>query len=184
MKIDLAILILAGLLAACAQPVPSTPAATSTSPPAPSSAVASARLAVRFGGTIGCGKFPYGCTARLSVLAPGSAVDDAWRPPDSDPWWGPDWSEGLYNTNHLNPTPVGDLPDLASASHELVVSLLGSYDTPSFTPDGKLATDLLARCSAELGVRPTTRIVDVVVTFTPDPQSFRATCALKVGQQP
>jgi hypothetical protein len=137
---------------------------------------------VRFGGTIGCGTFPYSCSATLSVLAPGSAVDDAWRPPDSDPWWGPDWSEGT-NTDHLNPTPVGDLPDLAIASHALVVSLLGSYDTPSFTPDGKLATDLLARCSVELEVMPTTRIVDVVVTFTPDPESFRATCALKVGQQ-
>ncbi len=115
----------------------------------------------------------------MSVLEPGTVVSEAWRPPASDPRWGPDYSKGT-TTDHLDPTPAGVLPDLAVGPHQLVVSLLGSYDTPSYAPDGTIATDLLSRCSTELNVTSATSKVSVLVTFSPDPQSFGGTCTLAV----
>jgi hypothetical protein len=139
-------------------------------------------LDVRMAGTIGCAQFPYGCAARVSVLGPDAVVADAWRPPDTDPVWLPDFTDGVYTTDHLQPKPVGSPPVLAPGRHLVVVSLLGTYDTPSLNPDGSPATDLLARCSATVDVGPGSGPLTADVTFVPDESSFGGTCSIEVGQ--
>lgn len=153
--------------------------------PAPSSVAPTipigdgARLDVEMGGTIGCATFPYGCGATLSVVAAGTTVAPEWRPPASDPRWLPDDSRGT-SPDRLDPVPLGALPKIPTGAHQVVVSLLGSYDTPSHAPDGSVATDLLSRCIGDVEVGPTTAVVEVRVTFTPDPASFRAACTIEV----
>ena len=132
------------------------------------------------GGGIGCASFPDNCTATLSVLAPGTAVDEAWRPPEHDPRWLPDYRGGT-TTDRFAPQPVGAVPVLTAGDHLLVVSLLGTSDVPSFHPDGSEATDLLARCSTLAGVEGDGDPMDVVVTFTPSETTFDATCSIEVG---
>ena len=184
--------VLAGLLAGCSQPVPPTsvPAPTSSPTsialapsPSPSTVPATdgARLSVRFAGTIHCAVFPYGCFAAISSLQPGAVVSADWRPPLSDPRWGPDFGSEGASPGHVDLTPLGTVPNLAIGPHRLVLSLLGSYDTPSFAADGTVATDLLARCVGDVDVMATTRTVAVVITFTPDPETFGGTCRLAVA---
>lgn len=168
-------------LAACgATPPPSAPPATPTSTAAPpaTSPPTSVALRARFAGRIGCATFPYGCHATLSVLEPGTVVPDGWRPSPTDPWWAPDY-KGTTAEN-FGPTPVNVAATAASGPHRLVVSLLGSYDTPSYAPDGSPAFDLLGRCWTDVEV-PNAGTLDVIITFSPDPASFRATCSVAAG---
>ena len=62
-----------------------------------------------------------------------------------------------------------------------VIPLFGSYDTPSFGSDGTVVLDLLGRCTADIDVAPDAEGVDVLVTFTPDEVSFRASRTIEVG---
>ncbi len=186
-------LLLAGL-AGCTAPPPALPNAlpAAVSPAGASSApliatpsaslVAGVPLDVRMAGKIGCAQFPYGCFARLSVLAPTAMVADAWRPPDTDPEWAPDFTDSVYSTDHLQPGPVGSPPVLAPGRHLVVVSLLGSYDARSLKPDGSLVTDLLARCSATVEVGARSGPLTAVVTFEPEESSFGGTCLIKIKQ--
>ena len=98
----------------------------------------------------------------------------------SDPFWAPDYEKG-FSTDHFSQTPTGDLPSLSPGRHRLVVSLLGSSDTPSINPDGSWAFDALGRCTSDVDVRPDTTAIRLVVTFVPDPSSFRATCSIEVA---
>jgi hypothetical protein len=153
---------------------PTTPAPTPLASPSPSSD-SGAELVVDLGGTIGCGMFPYSCRAVLSVVPAGTEVEAVWRPPDTDPWWAPDGpsSEGF------DPKPVGGIPTLAPGGNRLIISLLGSYDTPSYDPDGSIATDLLSRCSIDIDLDPAAGPVEVQVTFTPDGLSFGGSCTIE-----
>lgn len=139
-------------------------------------------LDVRFAGKIHCATFPYGCTATLSVLEPGAVVASDWRPPSSDPWWAPDYGAGS-STDQFDPKPIGTVQAVSTGRHQLVMSLLGSDDTPSYGPDGSRAADLLGRCTAEVDVQPALKPLDIVVTFVPDSATFGGTCTLKVGSQ-
>jgi hypothetical protein len=123
---------------------------------------------VRFAGPrIGCvNNFPYNCTATLSVVASGTVVPDVWRPSSADPWWLPG-----------DPAPLGRPPAAAPGPQRLVVSLLGSYDVPSYGPDGSRALDLLGRCWTDVDV-PTAGTVDVLITFSPEAADFRASCSV------
>jgi hypothetical protein len=169
-------------LAACGStPSPSTmpPAVASpTATLAPSSPPASVPIRARFAGRIGCANFPYGCTATLSVLEPGTVVPDGWRPSPADPWWAPDYKGNT--AENFDPTPANGPAAAAPGRHRFVVSLLGSYDTPSYAPDGSRAFDLLGRCWSDVEV-PTAGILDVLITSSPDPASFRATCSVAAG---
>ena len=138
------------------------------------------QLNVRFAGRIGCATFPYSCTATLSVLERGADVPEAWRPASTDPWWGADASTGTTAVT-FDPKPLGGSPAATPGPHRLVVSLLGSYDTPSYAPDGSRAFDLLGRCTADVEVESDADGLDVLVTFTPDGASFRASCTLAAG---
>lgn len=171
-------------VAACSPgPVPTVPPLTPTiAGPTSPAAESGARLAVTFGGKIGCATFPYGCTAALSVLPAGTPVTADWRPTASEPWWAPDYAQGT-TTDRFDPTPVGSLPTIPIGQHEIVISLLGSSDVPSYNPDGSRAFDLLGRCMSNVEVGSTTSQVDVLVTFTPDHDSFRASCVLEVTQR-
>lgn len=163
-------------------PVPTSVVSATLGPATPSPSIeAGARLNVRFSGKIGCATFPYSCQATLSILPPDTPVAGDWRSPSSDPRWSPDRAKSLYSADHLDPTPVGELPMVPIGRHRVVVSLVGSYDTPSFKPDGSVATDLLSRCIGDVEVGSGTDIVTVRVTFTPDPLSFRATCTLTLS---
>lgn len=159
-------------------PTATTPAATA--PVVAASPTATVPINVRFRGRIGCATFPYGCTATLSVLEPNTDVPEAWRPPSTDPWWGPDHSSGT-TAETFDPNPLSGSPAAAPGRHRLVVSLLGSYDTLSFAPDGSRAFDLLGRCTADVEVPPEAAGLDVILTFTPDEASFRASCTVRVG---
>jgi hypothetical protein len=173
------VVLLVLITAACSQrPVP-TALLTATQPTesATPDRDVGARLVVEMGGTIGCATFPYGCSATLSVLPAGTRVADDWRPPASDPWWPPDYSRGT-SADRFDANPAGNLPRVPLGRHQLVISLLGSYDTPSFTPDGSVATDLLARCIGEVEIGPGSGAVKARVTFTPDPASFRGSCTV------
>jgi hypothetical protein len=139
-----------------------------------------ARLAVDIGGTIGCATFPYGCYAKLSLLPAGTTVTRDWRPPASDPWWSPDYVDAT-SADHFEQEPIGSLPMIPPGNHQVVISLLGSYDTPSYAPDGTVATDLLARCIGKVEVGPESSVVNVRVTFTPDGASFRASCTVNLN---
>ncbi len=162
-------------LAACASPAPLP------SEPAPASPGAvSVPVEVRMAGKIGCAQFPYGCWAAVSVLPQGTVVSEAWRPPVTDARWVPDSAESIHSSDHLVPEPDHPLPDLARGQQTLVVSLLGALDVPSYTPDGTLATDLLARCSVDVDTRSGTGPVVAVVTFTPNPASFSGSCSIEV----
>jgi len=173
----LELLLVSSGLVACAAPQPSP---ATTEPAGTGSTAASVHLNVRFAGRIGCATFPYNCTATLSVLEPNTDIPDAWRPPSTDPWWGPDYSQGTTGET-FDPKPLGGSLAAAPGPHRLVLSLLGSYDTPSYSPDGSRAFDLLGRCTADLEIGPDARSVDVLVTFAPDPANFRATCTLEAG---
>jgi len=120
-------------------------------------------------GEIECANFPSSCVATVSVLPPDTAVPDSWRPPEADPIWEPDFTDGYTYADHLVATPVGDLPVLAPGRHLVVVSLLGSSDVPSINPDGTVATILLARCSAMVDARPSALTLTAVVTIAPKP---------------
>jgi hypothetical protein len=47
------------------------------------------------------------------------------------------------------------------------MTLLGSYDTPSYPSNGSVATDLLGTCSLPVEVAPTDALVHLRVTFKP-----------------
>ena len=145
------------------------------------SPAATVRINVRFAGRIGCATFPYNCTATLSVLERNADIPDAWRPPSTDPWWGADYSKGT-TAETFDPKPLGGSPAAMPGPHRLVVSLLGSYDTPSYGPDGSRAFDLLGRCTADVEVPPVADGLDVLVTFTPDEANFRASCTVVAGK--
>jgi hypothetical protein len=130
---------------------------------------------VRFAGRIGCATFPYACTVTLSVVEPSTLVPDDWRPSSADPLWTPDY-RGMTATT-FDPKPIGASPAAAPGAHRLVVSLLGSNDTPSYGPDGSKSTDLLGRCMTDIEV-PTAGSLDVLITFKPDEASFRASCTV------
>ena len=129
---------------------------------------------MHLGGAINCGLFPYSCFAALSVAPAGTSIEADWRPPATDPWWSP-----VPNSDQFDPTPVGTIPTLASGGHRLVISLLGSYDTVSYTPDGSIARDLLSRCTLDVDVEPADGPVEIQVTFTPDGVSFGGTCSIE-----
>jgi hypothetical protein len=133
-------------------------------------------LNVRFAGRIGCATFPYNCSATLSVLEPNADIPDVWRPAASDPWWGTDSA----TAETFDPKPLNGSPAAVPGPHRLVVSLLGSYDTPSYAPDGSRAFDLLGRCSADVDVPALDAGLELLVTFTPDPASYRASCTINV----
>lgn len=133
-----------------------------------------ARLDVEMAGTVGCAQFPYACAATVSVLPEGTIVDDDWRPPTTDPWWG----AASANTDHLSPPPIGTVPNLPAGRHRVVVSLLGQSDVPSFGPDGSVARDLLARCQLDIDVGAATERVALVVTFEPDGIGYGGTCRI------
>lgn len=147
--------------------------AVSTLPPP--STPSGAELLVHLGGAINCGQFPYGCYATLSVAPTGTKVEAAWRPPASDPQWVPDRAD----TEAFDPTPFGTIPTLAPGGHRIVISLLGSYDTVSYAPDGSVARDLLSRCTLDVDVDPADGPVEIQVTFTPDGVSFGGTCSIE-----
>ena len=163
-------------LAGCGpMPPPSTtppPPPPSTAPPSAASPPATLPVHVRFDGPrLSCvNNFPYACTATLSLVQAGTAVPDEWRPSAADPWWEPGDSR-----------PLGAEPAAAPGPHRLVVSVLGSYDVPSYAPDGSRAFDLLSRCWTDVDV-PTAGALDVLVTFSnPDPASFRVSCSVVAG---
>lgn len=157
-------------------PAPIPSAATSPSPPAE----AAIKLIIRMEGKIGCAQFPYGCLAATSVLPPGTDIPDSWRPPATDPRWLPDFAQGIYSTDHLRAQPEGPPPVLTPGPNLVVVSLLGTYDTPSFNPDGTMATDLLARCATEVDAPAAAVSVAAVVTFTRRAEDFGGTCSIKL----
>jgi hypothetical protein len=167
-------------ISACSAPPPAPTAAAATPQAATPSAVV-VPLNVSFAGRIGCATFPYNCTATLSVLERNADIPDAWRPASSDPWWGADYSKGT-TVETFDPKPLGGSPAAMPGPHRLVVSLLGSYDTPSYGPDGSRAFDLLGRCTADVEVPPVAGGLDVLVTFTPDEGSFRASCTVVAGK--
>lgn len=180
-RTDFVVLLAPVLLAVAAclpAPVPSaSPNATATPPIAATpTSVAGATLSVKLGGKIRCASFPYGCGPTLSVLPAGTAVNDAWRPPPSDPFWPPDYSSG-GTADHFQATASGALPRLPVGGHELVISLLGSYDVVSLNPDGSRALDLLGRCAVDVEVTSVDQVVSVLVTFTPG-QDFDASCTI------
>jgi hypothetical protein len=152
-------------------PVPS-PSPATTVPRADDDGVS---LVVQLDGEIGCNQFPYGCGARLSVLPAGTEVPAIWRPAPDDPAWAP---AGMGDDT-LDPTPYRPVPTLAPGGHRLVVSLLGSYDTPSYAPDGSIATDLLSRCTLDVDVASGSGPIAVRVTFTPHGESFGGTCVIE-----
>jgi hypothetical protein len=177
-------LVAAGLVLASCGARPVSPSVSPVSPASASTAIGDRDrwvwLDVRFAGPIHCASFPYGCTATLSVLEPDAAVASDWRPSSSDPQWSPDYGAGT-STDHFAPKPNLTVPAVSTGRHQLVISLLGSYDTPSYGPDGSGATDLLARCTTQIDVQPSEQPLAVVVTFVPDPASFGGTCSLAVG---
>jgi len=157
------------------------PSASPTSVAAPTgvatpTTVNGATLRVKLGGKIQCASFPYGCGPTLSVLPAGTPVGDEWRPPTSDPFWAPDDSSGGTATQ-FEPTPSSALPRLPLGPHELVISLLGSYDVVSLNPDGSRALDLLGRCALDIEVTSVDQVVSVLVTFTPG-HDFDASCTI------
>lgn len=131
-------------------------------------------------GQTACASFPYGCTATVSVLPADAKVPDSWRPPATDPVWVPDYSNGWSTTDHFVSTPAGGQPVLSSGRRLIVVSLLGTYDTPSLNPDGTWATDLLSRCTAPVDVSEGSSALSAVVTFTPNGENFGGTRSVKV----
>ncbi len=172
--------IVAGLLAACTSVTPTLRPTPLPSIASASPAAVGVPVSVRFAGKINCATFPYSCSGILSVLEPGVAVDETWRPPASDVRWLPRSGGYDKDTDHLDPTAVGAVPTLAVGTHQVVISLLGSSDAISFAPDGTIATDLLSRCSADVDVTPSTSQVSILVTFTPDGQTYGGTCTVKV----
>ena len=166
-------------ISACS--VPPAPTAGRATPPTATPPAAAVPLNVRFGGRIGCATFPYNCTVTLSVMEPNADVPDAWRPAPSDPWWGADYSKGT-TAETFDPKPLGGSPAARPGRHRLVISLLGSYDTPSYGPDGKQAFDLLGRCTVVVEVTPVAGGLNLLVTFTPDEASFRASCTVVAGK--
>ena len=116
-----------GLAGCGSTPPPSTtpsPPPPSTAPPAPSSPPAAIPVHVRFAGPrLNCvNNFPYSCTATLSLVPAGTAVPDEWRPSAADPWWVPG-----------DPSRLLPGPRPRQAEHRLVVSVLGTYDVPSYS---------------------------------------------------
>jgi hypothetical protein len=175
-------------LAACGVPgpviPPSSPASTEVrshvlaTPPAGREIL----LDVRFAGTVGCSMFPYSCVVVVSVLDAGASAPAGWRPPDTDPTWYPDDRDhDRDGRSPIGPDPVRGMPVLAPGRHRVVVSLLGSYDTPSYNPDGTVASDLLGRCAADVEVAVGDPPVPITVSFDPDPASFRAACSIVTG---
>jgi hypothetical protein len=77
----------------------------------------------------------------------------------------------------LRGTPAAD-----PGEHLLVISLIGASDVVSFNPDGSVATELLARCTAEVDIAPDSEAVDVLVTFVSEPDTTVATCTVEALQ--
>lgn len=148
-------------------------ACTVTANPGPS-VETGARLAVGFDGALACALFPYACSVTLSVLPVGTDVPDEWRPPTTDPWWGADWP----SNQSVDPQAIGNVPTLPPGSHRLVASVLGSYDTPSYAPDGSVARDLLARCWLDVDIESAIAQVAVRISLEPDGTSFGGTCSI------
>lgn len=175
------LLVSLGVAACGVPPAPATTTAPGATTPVmtPSLTADAVPITVRFGGRIGCAMFPYSCTATLSVLGPNADIPEAWRPAPTDPWWGAEDSTGS-TAGTFDPKPLAGSPAAAPGRHLLVVSLLGSYDTPSYAPDGSRAFDLLGRCVTDVEVEASAGGLRVVVTFTPDDASFRASCTVIV----
>jgi len=135
---------------------------------------------------IRCATFPYSCSAWLSILpgGPSAEVPSEWRPAATDPWWGP--GGNLTSSGHLDAEPFGTLPNVPVGPQQIVISLLGVSDVPSYKPDGTEATDLLARCIGAVDVGPETDVVSVRVTITPgdDAASSAHRCTVSVRADP
>ena len=170
-------------VAACAPPSPSSVATVTASTVAAATGAAATAappgavpIDVRFAGGTNCSSFPYTCFAVLSVLEPNAAVPDSWRPAASDPRWFADDGKGA-TADRFDPKPLGSAA-AAPGSHRLVMTLLGSYDTPSLGPDGKEVFSMDGRCTADVDVPGGAAGVDVLVTFTPDPATFGGSCTM------
>ena len=137
-----------------------------------------ARLVVDLSGTIVCDPSPDSCIATLSVLPSGTEVSNDWRPADTDPYWGPDWSSGASEAQ-LH----GSLPTIARGEHELVVSLVHNSDVPSYLPDGSVAIDLVVRCQHDVSIQPGTRVAVSRITFVGWGLST-ASCSIQVQLDP
>jgi hypothetical protein len=79
-------------------------------------------------------------------------------------------------------TPYGGVPAVTTGKQRLVISVLGSYDEPSYDASGDRALDLVARCSTDVDAGEDAAALDMLVTFTPDPtgMSYVATCEIIV----
>jgi hypothetical protein len=130
-------------------------------------------IRVTFNQSLGCATFPYGCLGRLSVLAPGTAFNDAWRPPSSDPTWAGQASGGFGDVQTAATSPSG--------RHLLVFSVLGTSDVPTYGPDGALQTELIGRCSVEADIPAQSEPVEVVVDFSGDGSAL---CTIAVAGLP
>jgi hypothetical protein len=139
-------------------PVATAPRATGTAGPSP----AGISLTASMDGTIECAVFPNSCIAVLSVLPAGTIVSPEWRPPSSDPYWGPVWDS--ERPVHLDSKVTGSLPRLSTGNYVAVVSLLAGNDTPSYGPDGLPVMWLLGRCQRAFSVVPITRSVTLTIT--------------------
>jgi hypothetical protein len=175
----------AGLFAtgfiACSVPPP-VPAVSPPPPtvatPAPSTATVP--LEVEMAGTITCQTFPYSCYAVVSVVPDGTLIDAGWRPSDTDPAWFAIDQDGTAMDHFHDAPDSGGLPALAAGRQVVVVSLLGSYDVPSYDASGRVARDLRARCSAPLDVAPASAPIRAVITFVPGGAGFDATCSIRI----
>jgi hypothetical protein len=141
-----------------------------------------AHLLAEVSGTVECAVFPNSCVATLSVLPAGTAVSTEWRPPASDPYWGPEWDgeRPVHLSSHLN----GSLTDLPVGNYEIVISILGLTDIPSYNPDGSVATFLLGRCSRDVSVIPATQTITVRVTFRQTQGMLAGVCEIEASIQP
>jgi hypothetical protein len=124
--------------------------------------------------------FSFYCAPRLSVLEPGTAVPDAWRPLATDPTW-QTRDEDMRNVGARRWTLLRGEPATTPGRHLLVVSLIGASDVASYNPDGSAATELMGRCSTEVDVPPGVGSIDVVVRFTSEPETTAATCEIQVA---
>jgi hypothetical protein len=170
-------------LAGCAVPVPSpspSPSATVAPSPAPSPTLAATiPITVSFKGRVNCNiGFDFYCSPWLSVLEPGTNVDDAWRPSVTDPLW-QTRGDGMQAVDGKHWKLLRGSPATAPGRKLLVVSLVGQSDIQSYNPDGTVATELMGRCAREVDVAANAERVDIVVTFKPDPATGRATCKIK-----
>ena len=173
---------LGAVVAGCAQhpPLPSTTVApTQAGIPSPSAAPA-IPIHIRFEGRVNCNiGFSFACGPRLSVLDAGTPVPASWRPSATDPQWDTRGG-GMQDVKASRWPRLRGGPAAGPGRHLLVVSLIGASDVVSFNPDGSVATELLARCSADVDVAPDADALNLLVTFVPRPDSTLATCTVGI----